>query len=250
MPKRTRRTHSPDFKAKVTLAAIRGDSTTAELAARFEVHPDQIQSWKKQSVETAEESFRRSRSTGSDRREEQVKTLQAKIGELLIEQDFFYRRRSVAASSRAQGPDKPLLLLVCRSAVRASGFEPIHGVLSPQRRERREPLRRARGFQHGPGRAVHVGGVRRRTEGARGAHLDGRQGPLAGQRVRGALWRSLKQEEVYRRAYETVVEAKKGIGDHLRYFNEGHPHQGLDNLTPDDVYYRLKPLTKAAQPCA
>ncbi len=60
------------------------------------------------------------------------------------------------------------------------------------------------------------------------------------------LWRSLKQEEVYRRAYETVAEAKKGIGDYLRYFNEERPHQSLDNLTPDDVYYRRKPLTKAA----
>ncbi len=60
------------------------------------------------------------------------------------------------------------------------------------------------------------------------------------------LWRSLKQEEVYRRAYDTVAEARKGIADYLRYFNEERPHQGLDNRTPDDVYYRRKPLTKAA----
>ena len=46
------------------------------------------------------------------------------------------------------------------------------------------------------------------------------------------LWRSLKQEEVYRRAYETVAEARKGIADYLRYFNEERPHQGLDNRTP------------------
>ena len=38
------------------------------------------------------------------------------------------------------------------------------------------------------------------------------------------LWRSLKQEEVYRRAYETVAEAGKGIADYLRYFNEERPH--------------------------
>ncbi len=60
------------------------------------------------------------------------------------------------------------------------------------------------------------------------------------------FWRSLKQEEVYRRAYDTVAEARKGIADYLRYFNEERPHQGLDDRTPDDVYYRRKPLTKAA----
>ena len=60
------------------------------------------------------------------------------------------------------------------------------------------------------------------------------------------LWRSLKQEEVYRHAYETVAEAEKGIADYLRYFNEVRPHQGLDNRTPDDVFYKRKPLFKAA----
>ena len=45
--------------------------------------------------------------------------------------------------------------------------------------------------------------------------------------------RSLKQEEVYRRTYETVAEAGKGIADYLRYFNEERPHQGLDNRTPE-----------------
>ena len=62
----------------------------------------------------------------------------------------------------------------------------------------------------------------------------------------GHLWRSLKQEEVYRHAYETVGEAKKGIADYLRYFNEVLPHQRLDNRTPDDVFYKRKPLPKAA----
>ena len=56
----------------------------------------------------------------------------------------------------------------------------------------------------------------------------------------------LKQEEVYRHAYETVGEAKKRIADYLRYFNEERPHQGFDNRTLDDVFYKRKPLPKAA----
>ena len=45
------------------------------------------------------------------------------------------------------------------------------------------------------------------------------------------LWRSLKQKEVYRRAYETVSEARKGIAGYLRYFNEEHPHIPLFNIS-------------------
>jgi transposase len=48
MTKRNRRTHSPAFKAKVALAALKGDKTLAELAQQFDVHPNQITDWKKQ----------------------------------------------------------------------------------------------------------------------------------------------------------------------------------------------------------
>ncbi len=60
------------------------------------------------------------------------------------------------------------------------------------------------------------------------------------------FWRSLKQEEVYRRACDSVSEARKSVADYIRYINEEHPHQGLDNMTTTYVYYRRKPLTKAA----
>ncbi|TXI72445.1 MAG: transposase, partial [Dechloromonas sp.] len=51
MTRRKRRNHSPEFKAKVAIAALKGDKTLAELAQQFDVHPNQITDWKSQLVE-------------------------------------------------------------------------------------------------------------------------------------------------------------------------------------------------------
>ena len=53
------------------------------------------------------------------------------------------------------------------------------------------------------------------------------------------LWGSLKYEEVYLVAYESVASAKAGIGEWIGFYNERRPHQGLDMKTPDQVYYGL-----------
>ena len=66
----------------------------------------------------------------------------------------------------------------------------------------------------------------------RRTYLDGRQGRWPGNVFVERLWHSLKQEEVYQRAYETVAQARMRIADYLRYFNEERPHQGLDSRTP------------------
>lgn len=88
MSKRTRRTHSPAFKAKVALAAVKGEKTLAELAQLYEVHPTQVTAWKAQLLEGALELF----GTGSTGKETapavDLKTLHAKIGELTLENDF------------------------------------------------------------------------------------------------------------------------------------------------------------------
>jgi transposase len=87
MSRRPRRNHTPAFKAKVALAAIKGDKTLSELAQQFDVHPNQITQWKTQLLDGAITVF------GSDahvaaQRAVDVKTLHAKIGELTLENDF------------------------------------------------------------------------------------------------------------------------------------------------------------------
>ena len=87
MTRRPRRNHSPAFKAKVALAAIKGERTLAELAQQFDVHPNQITQWRSQLLEGASGVF------GAATAPEpapavDVKTLHAKIGELTLENDF------------------------------------------------------------------------------------------------------------------------------------------------------------------
>ena len=89
MTKRSRRTHSPAFKAKVALAAIKGEKTLAELAQLFDVHPQQITNWRSQLLEGAAEIFGQDK---ADPKEAAIdlKGLHAKIGELTLENDFLY----------------------------------------------------------------------------------------------------------------------------------------------------------------
>jgi len=88
--RRKRRTHKPEFKAKVALAAIQGDLTMAEMVKKFDVHANQITEWKKQLLDRAAESFDGNASKGEDS-EEAVQQLHAKIGQLTMENDFLER---------------------------------------------------------------------------------------------------------------------------------------------------------------
>ena len=88
MTKRTRRTHSPGFKATVALAAIKGERTLAELAKVFDVHPHQITAWKAQLQEGAGEVFGAGALAAEAAPVVDLKLLHAKIGELTLEKDF------------------------------------------------------------------------------------------------------------------------------------------------------------------
>ena len=86
MTRRPRRNHTVAFKAKVALAAMKGDKTLAELSQQFDVHPNQITDWKTRMQEGAASVF------GEEKAEQQGKVdvtrMQAKIGELTLENDF------------------------------------------------------------------------------------------------------------------------------------------------------------------
>ena len=85
--RRKRRNHSPAFKAKVAFAAMKEEKTLAQLASDYDVHVNQIQTWRNQLKQNMASLF----DTGIEQRKDQeaeVKSLQAKIGQLTMENDF------------------------------------------------------------------------------------------------------------------------------------------------------------------
>src|SRR3954467_8038786 len=88
MTKRPRRNHTPAFKAKVALAAVRGDKTLAELAQQFDIHPNQITQWKAQLLDGAAGVFGSDSHTDGSGPIVDLTVLHAKIGELTLENDF------------------------------------------------------------------------------------------------------------------------------------------------------------------
>jgi transposase len=88
--RRKRRNHSPSFKAKVALAALKGDLTMVEVVEKYDVHANQIIEWKKQLLESAADVFGKG-AQKAEASEETVETLHAKIDQLTMENDFLER---------------------------------------------------------------------------------------------------------------------------------------------------------------
>ena len=96
--RRKRRLHKPEFKAKVALAAIKGELTMAEMITKFDVQAAQITQWKKQLLSSADAAFDKGDSS-DDNHAQDILELQAKIGQLTMENDFLER-----GLNRTHGP--------------------------------------------------------------------------------------------------------------------------------------------------
>ena len=87
MPRKRRR-FAPELKAKIALEALREESTLAELAAKYDVHPNMIANWKKQAKEGMADIFAGKTAQRATAHDAEIQKLRAKVGELVIERDF------------------------------------------------------------------------------------------------------------------------------------------------------------------
>ena len=90
-----RKRFSNEFKAKVALAAIRGDKTMSELASEFEVHPAQVSAWRNELKERAMEVFGTPRDKASGNKDELIDELYKNLGQMKIEHDWLKKKLNV-----------------------------------------------------------------------------------------------------------------------------------------------------------
>jgi len=132
MSRRPRRNHSLAFKAKVALAAVKGEKTLAELAQQFDVHANQITTWRTQLLEGAAGVFGSEGATTSAEPAIDVKTLHAKIGELTLVNDFWPARSGRRVCCRAQNDDRPFARAATCPTGSGTGDEPGQRLLPAQ----------------------------------------------------------------------------------------------------------------------
>ncbi len=84
-----RKNHSADFKAKVALEAIREEMTVSELAKKYGVHPTQINTWKRAAINNMASTFSKRGGDAARTNEAEIDKLHSKIGQLVVERDFF-----------------------------------------------------------------------------------------------------------------------------------------------------------------
>jgi putative transposase len=375
MTKRPRRNHTPAFKAKVALAAVRGDKTLAELAQQFDIHPNQITQWKAQLLDGAAGVFGSETRGDSQGPAVDLTVLHAKIGELTLENDFlagqggFAERKAMIDRSHdlpitrqarmlnvsrgsvyylprpASAADLALMRRMdelhlefpfagsrmLRDLLTAEGFQTgrRHVATLMKRMRIQAVYRKPNTSKPAPGHKIYpyllrdlpvtrpnqvwamdityipmargfvylaavidwfsrrvlswrlsitmeAGFCVEAVEEALARHgkpeiFNTDQGSqftstaFTGQLIdnaiaismdgRGAwrdnvfverLWRSVKYEEVYLKAYDTVAEARASIAGYFGFYNSRRPHSSLDRQTPDQAYFTPLPQIAAA----
>ena len=258
--RRTRCVFNPEFIAKVALTALREDKTSAELCQQFELHPTQITEWKKQSLSSSagvfgvlskgEEPVDLVPQPGTSCRNPQYKVFPYLLHKLTITRSnqvwaldttyirmarvFVYLTAVVDVNSRR--------ILAHRVAIT---LEAVHAVEALQEAYARfgspDTVNTDQGCQFTAQELVDavIGHCVQLSMDGRGAWRDN----VFVERV----WRSVKYESVYLRAYDSVKDARTDIAQYINWYNFERGHSSLGDKTPEQVWLsNLQPLREAA----
>ena len=142
---KTRRNHAPQFKAKVALEALAGEKTIHEIAAKHQVHPNQVTQWRRQLIDQAASVFGKGQATADPTGDREA--LLAKIGQLTVEKDFLARVRRRDPCRADRTGRTPPSRTACHPPVRTARGGAVHGLLPSQ-----APGLRGRSRAHAPPR--------------------------------------------------------------------------------------------------
>jgi len=261
MTRRARRNHTPAFKAKVALAAIKGEKTLAELAQHFDVHPNQITNWKAQLLDGAAGVFGSGAASPGGAPAVDLKVLHEDLPVSAALRGGRTAEPGVGDGHHLH-PDGARLRLSRRRGRLVQPAGPVVArvdydgsrVLPRGGRGGARQARQARDFQYRPEPALAKAGGSQFTgadftglllDNAIAISMDGK-GAWRDNVFVERLWRSVKYEEVYLRAYNSVGEARASIGRYLDFYNRKRPHSSLDARTPDHAYFDNLPQVAAA----
>jgi len=239
--RRPRRNHSARFKARVALAAMRGDKTLAELSSQFDVHANQITEWKNQLLAKSEAVFM----TKAERQAAALGLARSSVyyrPEPLTQTDLDLMRRIDALNLDYPfaGSRMTKRLLVTEGYVVGRRH-----VTSLMRRMGIEALEEAIQI-HGAPEIVNTDQGSQFTSEEFVAAVQGCSAKVS-MDGKGAwrdnvfierFWKTLKYEAVYLRAYETMGDARHHLKEYLAFYNTRRPHSSLEDRTPDAVYFQ------------
>jgi transposase-like protein len=239
--KNKKRNHSAQFKAKVALAAVKGDKTIAEPASQYEVHPNQITKWKKQLLESLPDIFSRCRHKDRHKQQELTEHLYQQIGQLKVELDRLKKNLDLTVEQKRKAIEPghkkiPIyrqceLLSLSRSGLyyKRKG-ETEYNELLMKLIDKPDIFNTDQGSRFSSTDFTEVlldAGVQ--------ISMDGK-GRVFDNIFVERLWRTVKVEEVYLRDYQTVAEARYYLGLYFELYNNRRLHQALVYCTPAEVY--------------
>ena len=230
-----RRNFTDQFKAKVALEALRGNKTVQEIAAKHQLHPNQVSTWKRQAIDGMADVFSGGKQSGSpglrSARPNQVWC--ADITFVPVKNGFLYLGAIMDWATR-----KVLSWRLSNTMHADFCVEALNEAVA----------------KHGPPEIMNTdqgsqftgsAWITTLTEAGVRISMDGRGRYLDNIFIE-RLWRSLKQEAIYLEEINDGFQARKVVKDWMAFYNTNRPHSALDRRTPDEAYWDGREEQKAA----